>query len=335
MLDQEVVLTPFGPGDGLPLFIQPQDVGLRESPEVALRWFHDNRGALEDLLSEAGALVFRGFPVPTTAAFSAWFEPYEAPRFGYMAGAAPRLELAPRVFESTRVPSGEVLGLHQEMAYLPTYPGKVAFYARTPSVTGGETFIADMRRVSADLDPAFVEAVAERGVLYTRNFRDRNAPTGSGYFDLIHRTWQDAFGEDRDQPLRDCEAMELKGEWLSDGSLSTTYLAPGLVAHPRTGERIWFNQISTQVQGPLTKPVNWPLYEQHYAGGKPLPYDATFGDGERFPDPFLKSLFVALERHQVAFPWSAGDVLFLDNLTTAHGRNAFTGLRDIQVALMA
>ena len=36
----------------------------------------------------------------------------------------------------------------------------------------------------------------------------------------------------------------------------------------------------------------------------------------------------------MAFPWSHGDVLLIDNYLTAHGRNTYTGRRDIQVALI-
>ena len=36
----------------------------------------------------------------------------------------------------------------------------------------------------------------------------------------------------------------------------------------------------------------------------------------------------------VRFPWSHGDVMLLDNFLTAHGRNSYTGKRDVQVALL-
>ncbi len=36
----------------------------------------------------------------------------------------------------------------------------------------------------------------------------------------------------------------------------------------------------------------------------------------------------------VAFPWSAGDVMVLDNFRVAHGRNRYEGHRDVQVALL-
>jgi hypothetical protein len=37
----------------------------------------------------------------------------------------------------------------------------------------------------------------------------------------------------------------------------------------------------------------------------------------------IKSLFDGIER---SFPWNHGDIMILDNLRVAHGRNPFSGL---------
>jgi alpha-ketoglutarate-dependent taurine dioxygenase len=329
------VLTPYGPGEGLPLFVQPAEAPLRDDAAAARAWFFAQREAIEALLPEAGALVFRGFPLWTTAAFAAWMEAFEAPGFDYTGGAAPREAIAQRVFETTRVPAEQVLGLHQEMAYLPNYPARIAFWCRIPSAAGGETFLADMRRVTRAIDPAFLAEVKRRGVRYTRNFRDRARSLGHPYLDVYHRTWQDAFATTEPEvALAAARGTGLEAEWLADGSLSTIYRAPGIVRHPLSGEPVWFNQIATQRLGPRTEGEKWPLYAVHYAGGAPLSHHAAFGDGEEFSETWMASLYAALDAARIAFPWSAGDVLLIDNHLTAHGRNAFTGLRDVQVALL-
>lgn len=341
-LGDDVIITPYTPGDNFLLFLQPRAAELRSDPEAVRHWFTANRAAIDALLIESGALVLRGFAIPDTTSFGALIDSYDAPNFGYTAGAAPRGQLAPRVFETTVAPAHVVLGLHQEMAYLPNYPKRVAFYCRVAAVTGGETHISNFRRVTAEIDREFYREVEQRGVLYTRNFRDKSIVTGVQYLDVMHRSWQDAFStEDRDKVIDDCNAMGLEAKWLDDGSVSTYFRAPGIIDHPQTKERIWFNQIATLIINSDSVGDNYALYQRYYGvnqrdsgDSRPYPYDSAFGDGARFPQQSLKDALDLYEKYKVAFPWSYGDVLLLDNFITAHGRNCFTGLRDIQVALL-
>lgn len=334
-LGGDVAITAYTPGDNFLLFLQPRTATLRSDPEAVRHWFTANRNAIDALLTDSGALVLRGFAIPDTASFGALIDSYEAPDFGYTAGAAPRGQLAPRVFETTVAPANVVLGLHQEMAYLPNYPKRVAFYCRVAAVTGGETHISNFRRVTTEIDREFFHEIEQRGVLYTRNFRDKSVVTGVAYLDIMHRSWQDAFStDDRDKVIADCKAMGLEAKWLDDGSVSTYYRAPGIIHHPQTNERIWFNQIATLIINSDSVGDHYALYQHHYGDSRPYPYDSAFGDGGRFPQQSLKAALDLYEKYKVAFPWSYGDVLLLDNFITAHGRNRFTGLRDIQVALL-
>ena len=41
----------------------------------------------------------------------------------------------------------------------------------------------------------------------------------------------------------------------------------------------------------------------------------------------------AFEAEKTAFPWQLGDVMVIDNMRVAHGRNAFFGPRKILVAM--
>ncbi|WP_375396598.1 TauD/TfdA family dioxygenase [uncultured Sphingomonas sp.] len=332
----DVQLTPYSQGRDLPLFVQPRERALRDDPDVALAWFAAHRAAIHALLLETGALAFRGFALYDTSAFGRWLDGFDCAKIGYTAGAAPRAAVAPKVFESTQAPADQVLGLHQEMAYLPRYPARIAFFCRLASVTGGETFLADMRAVTAAIDPAFLDEVERRGVMYHRNFRDDGISMGHPSLDVMHRSWQDAFDAgDRDLPLAECRAMGLEPRWLEDGSLATTYVAPGIVRHPETGERLWFNQLATQI----IRAESWgeaptALFRRHYGAGRPLPYAVTFGDGAPIPEAPLATVYAAYAAHRVGFAWSHGDVLMLDNHLVAHGRNSFTGLRDVQVGLL-
>ena len=64
-----------------------------------------------------------------------------------------------------------------------------------------------------------------------------------------------------------------------------------------------------------------------------LPRNAYFGDGSPIPDSDLDLIREAYRTSEVAFPWRQGDVLLLDNMLVAHGRNPYQGARRILAAL--
>jgi alpha-ketoglutarate-dependent taurine dioxygenase len=334
--DDVVVSTPYAPGEGFPLFVQPKDPALRDDRAAFGAWFRDNKERFDEMLAQAGAIVFRGFPLTDTASFGDLIGHYGSPRFGYAGGSSPRRNLQGRVFESTYTPPDQVIMLHQEMAYLPNWPSRIAFFCRIPSVTGGETFIADMRRVTRTLDPALVGEVEKRGVRYRRNFREASLSTGDSWLDAVHRSWQTAFDtDDRGAAMAACEAMGLKAEWLDDGSLDTVYRAPGIIAHPRTGEKLWFNHFATKtICVESIGQMRYDNYERHYGSDKARPYNTTFGDGTKISGEQINELYRVLRLCRIGFAWSQGDLMLLDNYITAHGRNEYSGLRDVQVALL-
>ena len=65
-----MVLTPYEPGRGLPLFIQPNTPKLCDDTEYALDWLEHHRPTIEQMLSSAGAIVLRGFPIDRSIDFA-------------------------------------------------------------------------------------------------------------------------------------------------------------------------------------------------------------------------------------------------------------------------
>jgi alpha-ketoglutarate-dependent taurine dioxygenase len=328
-------LTSYEAGAGLPLFVQPLEPRLAHDGDCFRDWYWDRAGEIDGLLDEAGALVFRGFAVRNTQEFDRLVQPYQRPSFGYAGGATPRGKLGDRVFEATAAAPHIHIALHQEMCYLPAYPSRLVFFCRMPSVNGGETVIGDMRRVTDELDRHFIDAVDRLGIRYTSNFRDSSVSTGNTYLDGVHKTWQSAFStQDPDQALGEARATGLEAERLDDGSIRTTFLGPGMIDHPRTGERLWFNQLQTLNLGHHNM-ARYEEFEHAYGATGRFPFAATLGDGTPVASKQAIALAETLKRCEVAFPWSSGDVLLIDNFRVGHGRNTFSGLRDVQVAMVA
>jgi len=335
----ESVRTATLPGTTSPLFIESVDPVLANDLDAAVQWVGEHRRGLDDVLLTHGAYVLRNFPVVDTASFDSIIESYDSAVMDYSGGATVRGTVQGRIYEATRLPADLSLTLHQEMSYLPQWPGRLAFYCHVAAATGGETIIGDMRAAGAAMPAEFFKAIDQRGVLYCRNFRDQG-DTRHPILDTIHRTWQDVFLTD-DKAIAEagCVRMGLEYRWNDDGSLSTEFRTAGVIEHPATGERVWFNQIPAQTMRTKIErrfgPAIAPLIEEYYPPGRTRPTETWFGDGGAIDPADIDAVYDALDAVTVAFPWQAGDVMVLDNVLTAHGRNPYTGDRDVQVALLA
>jgi alpha-ketoglutarate-dependent taurine dioxygenase len=319
-----------------PFVLEPVASELKDNQSAFIPWCRDNMNHLTHLLDHAGAVLFRGFASRHPDAFAAFATLLPAHRGGYVAGTAPRSAFDTNVYEATQVPAPYRIWLHQEKSYMKDYPARIAFYCREAARSGGETIIGDMRQLLAELPPALVERFAEKRILYRRNFVANGERVDSGFapLRLLHRNWAEAFSTaDEVEVERLCRAAQADFEWQPDGSLTVAYLADAIIAHPRSGARVWFNQAASlhmneRVLGPAFAEV-----QRHYAGGKVLPYDIRYGDGSPVTLDDLLPVYEAMERVTVSRPWREGDILLLDNISVAHGRNPYEGRRDVRVAL--
>ena len=326
MLGPEVRLQAPGPGK-LPMFVQPAAaMGL----QAAVKWMRGHREALADLVAARGALVLRGFPLAETADFAALIDHYDSHEEGYAGGVTRRERIAGKVFEASQSPAPWLVGLHQEMAYLPHYPRWVAFFCRRAAPVGGETIVADVHDLQRELPAPFLARLRAKGIVYLRNFG-----TEARTLPLIHKTWREAFYTDaRGAAERTARDMGMQCRWEEDGSLTVSYRATGFARHPATGEQVFFNQIAGMAPSPMMLKERWESFLSLYPPGKPWPIDVRYGDGSPIALDDLAALWAARERVTQSFPWRDGDLMVVDNIYTLHGRNPFQGERDVQVALL-
>jgi alpha-ketoglutarate-dependent taurine dioxygenase len=322
--------------DNPPLWIEPLDDELRRDFAAARRWMSKHRSAIEQALLSFGAIVWRGFPVATSEHFADLMGGFEPFAQGYAGGTSDRKVVTGNVMEATRTPPEVTIPLHQEMSYMPTGPRLVAFYCREPSLTGGETVICDMRGMREALPGALREKLTTLDVEYVRNMRSAAVDDWRAEAIYRHPTWQYRF--ETDDPAVIEVLLEERGaqfEWHADGSLSFWTRVPGMTTHPVTGDILYFNQMNSQVQHPLTIGKDRAAaINAAYGTTTPRAYSVRFSNGEALSEAEFLAIYAAFEQRKIAFPWQAGDVMLLENRLTAHGRNAFTGSRDVQVMLM-
>ena len=108
-------------------------------------------------------------------------------------------------------------------------------------------------------------------------------------------------------------------------------MRPAAAAHPKTGEMVWFNQAQhwhLSCLDPETRKSLLSLYEEEN-----LPRSCYYGDGSPIDDADMQAICDVYRRLEVVFPWRRSDILMLDNMLTAHGRNPYTGERTILVSM--
>jgi alpha-ketoglutarate-dependent taurine dioxygenase len=286
-----------------------------------------------------GALLFRGFGLATAQDFHAAADLlFDRQLRGYIGGVSPRGEVMSGVYESTRFPAHIRLPQHNEMSYLPDPPREIAFFCEVEPRHGGETPLSDSRRVY-DLLPEATRSVFESsGISYHRylygprwniHHRTRNRLL------KLYTSWMQAFSTNNPAVVeRACAESGGSVEWDREQGAKINHVLPAVRNHPETGERLWFNQVSTFLSSPRSIGwVRWLLYQMAYPNPLRRPFHATLGDGRPITLAQLDSVNRAIDAATVKFPWRRGDLLLLDNFLVAHGRMPFRGERRILVAM--
>src|SRR5262249_49503189 len=101
--------------------------------------------------------------------------------------------------------------------------------------------------------------------------------------------------------------------------------------HPKTNEMVFFNQLQLHHVSCLDPKIRESLLATFSI--ESLPRNVYYGDGTPIEDSVLQQIQEATRQSTVSFPWQEGDVLMLDNMLAAHGRNPYVGPRKIIVAM--
>src|SRR2546425_79598 len=171
-------------------------------------------------------------------------------------------------------------------------------------------------------DVAGTEAVFRRlGWLLIRNYNND-----------IGASVADAFGTDDRRAIESyCRANAIKFEWQPDGALRTWQRRSAIVHHPLTGQRCWFNQIAFLNEWTIDPEVREYLVDIYGEDG--LPFNTRFGNGDPIGADVVQLIDEVYEANTARERWQAGDLMLVDNVRTAHGRERFEGPREVLVAM--
>ena len=276
---------------------------------------------VDERLASDGAILFREVGVSDARSFQDFADRYVSEWMGYQDRASKRSHVAGRVHSSTDTPSAFPIALHCESSFTSRWPQKIFFCCHVAPVSGGRTPICDVRRVLEDIEPRVRDKFERLGVMYHRNF-------GRG----VGMDWRDVFqAADRRSVDAYCAANGIHAEWLDDDRLRTIQVRPATLRHPRTAEVVWFNHALALHASSLEDSLSETLLRQ--GGESKLPHNTYFGSGEPIPAETVQHIRDVHERHTIWFDWQPGDVLMLDNMLMAHGREPFRGERVVYAAM--
>jgi alpha-ketoglutarate-dependent taurine dioxygenase len=291
-----------------------------EVTDDAARWAAEQRNALRTLVAQHGSLLVRGLGLRDAAQTEAVFR-----QLGHlmteMEAFAPRRRYAQGVYSSSKWPPNQPMCAHHELSYTLQPPGLMLFACLVAPTHGGATPVADSPRALQALPAGLVERFERTGWLLVRNYNDD-----------VGASIAESFGTDDRQAVETyCRANEIEFAWQPGSGLRTWQRRGAIVRHPRTGQRCWFNQAGFLNQWTMDPEVREYLVEDYGEDG--LPFNTRFGNGEPIDAGIVQTINEAYEANTIREPWQAGDLLLVDNVRTAHGREAFEGPREIVVAM--
>ena len=303
-------------GQSLPLVIRPalKEVGL-------LAWAMSNRAFIKARLLEHGAILFRDFGVSSAAQFEQFICTLSGEPLEYRDRSSPRRQLSGNIYTSTDYPADQMIFPHNENSYALTWPLKVYFFCEVAAQGGGETPLADVRKVFQRISPEVRDRFIAKKWMHVRNF-------GAG----LGLSWQTVFQmNDRKEVERHCDDAGIQYEWGEGHRLRTRQVRPAVAQHPQTGEWLWFNHATFFHASTLEPPIREKLLAEFR--NEDLPHNTYYGDGSEIEPEVMDELREAYLQELVQFTWERGDVLMVDNMLTAHSRRPFLGERKILVGM--
>ena len=299
----------------------PVVVSATNPQQVLAEFAGEHRQWLEATLHEAGAILFRGFVTEGLDGFQRFMQSISGDLLPYTYRSSPRTLVKDNIYTSTEYPPDQRIPFHTEMSYTTTWPMKIGFMSLVVAATGGETPIADSRRVYSRIPRDIRQSFEDKGVMYVRNY--------TPWLDL---SWQTVFqATTRDEVDQFCKSAGINAEWVSDEHLRTRQVCQGVSRHPVTGEKVWMNQAHLFHVTSLDPDAVEILLEDF--GEENLPRNTYYGDGTPIEPEVFSAIRDAYDAEALVFPWKKDDVLLLDNMLMAHSRAPFTGERRVVVGM--
>jgi len=290
-----------------------------------IKFIEANKHILQENIHQCGGVLLRNFNIRAVSEFNHLAQAISPNLLDYVNRSTPRTKLGGKIYTATEYPAHKHILLHNENAYTQSWPKKIMFFCVIVPESGGETPIADSRQVFNKIDKKIITKFNQKKVMYKRNY--------SAGIDL---SWQDVFQTTEKTDVEDyCNKNNIQYHWHEPGSngleLTTQQICQATVKHPVTQEDVWFNQAHLFHVSSLDEADKHTLLS--IVTENNLPRNVFHGDGSDIQVDDLHHILDVYQSEKIVFQWKRGDVMMLDNVLMAHGRNPFIGERKIVVAM--
>jgi len=302
----------------------------RVTLDMLLEWLkeHGQNGSkkgtdesLENMMMKHGAILLRGFPIKSPQDFAECVKSIGYENFPYEGGVAVRRSVVGNiVYTANESPGHLKIPFHHEMTYAPNPPHKIFFYCDNPPDTDGQTPILHSHNLYNKITehyPEFVEKLEKCGFIWhTRKTPHDRSDSIAG------RGWKSSYSvttkEELEEKLRE---KKLTWRWEeNDVLVEKTAPRQAIKIDERTGKKQFFNHI-----------LGLTIVKDEY---NPPEKILSFGDDTPFDDlKIIHKIIAITQEEKVQFSWQQGDILLIDNITTMHSRENFTGDRRILASL--
>src|SRR5262249_45745273 len=150
-------------------------------------------------------ILFRDFNIKSVPQFEAFVRALSSQLLDYTYRSTPRSEVSVNIFTSTDYPADQEIPLHNELSYASSWPRKIWFCCLKAAERGGETPLADSRKVYAHIRREIRDRFRQQGLRYIRVF-------GEG----LDLHWHNAFQTtDRTAVEAQCRQAGIEFQWLA------------------------------------------------------------------------------------------------------------------------
>ena len=316
MTDHHFTISDFETVGSTPLILNV-DLNGRSSKD----WIKQHKDSIEHWLSTQGAIVIRGLKIHSSRLFAKLLtELFSADLLQYQFRSTPRTALSGNIYTATEYKADQTIPQHNEKAYSKSWPLRLGFCCMVPAEQSGATPIADSRLIYQSIPAEIREEFERKQVMYVRHYGDLDLP------------WSEVFQtEDKAEVEGYCAANDIQFEWLSNNGLKTKEVCQATLQIPNTLQKVWFNQAHLFHVSNLDAESRQSLLS--IFGKDKLPRNAFFGDGSDIPEAMLEEIRNVYASLTLRFPWQKHDLMLLNNTLFSHGREPYTGSRQVLVGM--